>query len=74
MMDRIGGLLGLAFYGVQAVALGGGLAAFAFAGDGAGRAWLRWTAPPMIVLGLALVYGLPAVGALAALWKVFKEG
>jgi len=73
-MDRIGGWLGLAFYGAQAVALGGGLAVMALAGKGAGDAWLRWTAPPMIVLGMALVYGLPAWGAATALWKVFKDG
>ena len=74
MFDRVGGLLGLAFYGAQAVAFVGGLAAFAAFGDAAGRAWLAWTLPPMIVLGMALVYGLPAWGAATALWKVFKDG
>jgi len=74
MFDRIGGLLGLAFYAAQAVALGGGLAVMAFGGKDAGDVWLRWTAPPMIALGMVLVYGLPAVGAAMALWKVFKEG
>ncbi|HUU31480.1 MAG TPA: hypothetical protein VMY69_05205, partial [Phycisphaerae bacterium] len=66
-MERIGGLFGLAFYGTQAMALGGGLIVMAFGGKGAGDAWLRWTAPPMIALGMALVYGLPAWGAATAL-------
>jgi len=74
VFERIGGYLGLAFYAAQAVALGGGLIAFALAGDGAGRAWLRWTLPPMIGLGMAAVYGMTAVGAAMALWKVFREG
>lgn len=72
MMERIGGILGLAFYAAQAVAMGGGLVVRIAGGDG--DAWLGWTVPPMIVLGVALVLGMPAVGAAMALWKVFWEG
>ena len=61
MFERIGGWLALAFYGLQAVALGGGLVVMAAGGKGAGDAWLRWTAPPLIAVAMAL-------------WKVFKEG
>jgi len=74
MFERIGGWLSLAFYGLQAVALGGGLVAFAAGGDAAGRWWLRWTLPPMIAVGMAVVYGMTAVGAAMAMWKVFRDG
>ncbi|HUU32024.1 MAG TPA: hypothetical protein VMY69_08005, partial [Phycisphaerae bacterium] len=74
VFERIGGYLGLAFYAAQAVAMGGGLIAFAGFGEPAGRWWLRWTLPPMIGLGMAAVYGMTAVGAAMALWKVFREG
>ena len=70
-MERIGGLLGLAFYAAQAVALGGGLIVMVVGGNG--DAWLRWTLPPMIGLGVVLVYGLPLVGISAALWRAFWE-
>jgi len=73
-MERIGGCLGAAFYAAQVIAFGGGLIAFVAAGDGAGRAWLRWTALPMIALGMALMFGLPAWGAATAMWKVFRDG
>jgi len=72
--ERIGAHLSVAFYAAQAVALVGGLAAFASFGEAAGRRWLDWTLPPMIALGIALVYVLPAWGAATALWKVFKDG
>ncbi|HUX16935.1 MAG TPA: hypothetical protein VMW52_10720 [Phycisphaerae bacterium] len=65
MFERIGGMIGLAFYAAQVIALGGGLAVMAFGGKGAGEAWLGWTLPPMIGLAMAAVYGLPAVGAVA---------
>ena len=71
MMDRIGGVLGLAFYGTQAVALGGGFVV-GLAGGDMGR-WLRWTLPPMIGLAMALVFALPAVGAAAAMWRVVTD-
>jgi hypothetical protein len=72
MFDRIGGYLGLAFYGAQALALGGGLIVRIAGGDM--NAWLRWWAAPMVGLGVALVLGMPAVGAAMAMWKVFWEG
>jgi hypothetical protein len=74
MFERIGGMIGAAFYAAEAVALGGGLVAFVAAGDGSGRAWMAWTLPPMIALGMALVFALPAWGAATAMWKVFRDG
>ncbi len=71
MFDRIGGLLGLAFYAAQAVAMGGGFVVGLVGGDM--DAWLAWMAPPMIALGVALVIGLPAVGAAMALWRVMTD-
>lgn len=73
MFERIGDVLGLAFYAAQAVALGGGLAAFIFAGDSAGRTWLRWTAPPMIALGMALIYGMSLIGAAMVFWRLLTD-
>lgn len=70
MFGRIGGILGLAFYAAQGVALGGGLIVMVISGKGAGDVWLGWTAPPMVVLGIALVIGLPLVGAAMALWRI----
>ena len=74
MFDRIGGTLGAAFCGVQAVALGPALACYFAGAEAAGRAWLAWTLPPMIGLGMALVFALPAVGAAMAVWEVFRDG
>jgi len=70
MFDRIGGILGLAFYGAQASALCGGFVLYVAGAEGMATAWLRWTAPPTIGLGMALVFALPAVGAAAAMWRV----
>lgn len=73
MFERVGGMLALVFYAAQAVALGGGLAVMALGGKGAGEAWLRWTLPPMIGLGMSAVYGLPLVGAAMAFWKILTN-
>ena len=73
MFERIGGCLGLAFYTAQAVALGGGLVAFVISGDGAGRAWMEWTLPPMIVLGIAVFYGMPLVGTAMVFWRLVTD-
>ena len=54
MFDRIGGILGLAFYGAQASALCGGFVLYVAGAEGMATAWLRWTAPPTIGLALAL--------------------
>ena len=74
MFDRIGGTLGLAFYAAQAVALGGGFVLYLAGTEEAAETWLAWTLPPMIGLGMALVFALPAVGAAMALWEVFRGG
>ena len=73
MFERIGGWLGLGFYAAQAVAMGGGLAAMVFGGEEAGDAWLRWTLPPMIVLGVALMWGMPMVGAAMIFWRLLTD-
>jgi len=69
MMERIGGVLGAAFYGVQALALGGGVAVALAGGDLDG--WFRWTLPPLISLGMVLLIGLPLAGAAKAAWEIF---
>jgi len=71
MFERIGGLLGAAFYAAQAVAMGGGL--IVRIAGGAGDAWLRWTVPPMIALGMVLVLGLPAWGAALVFWRLVTD-
>jgi len=55
MFEKIGGMLGLAFYAAQAVALGGGLVVRIAGGNA--DAWLRWTAPPLIAVAMALCMG-----------------
>jgi len=69
MMDRIGGYLGPAFYAVQAVALGGGFVVALAGGDL--DAWCEWTVPPMIGLGLVLVFGPALAGSAMTAWEIF---
>ena len=71
MFERIGGLLGLAFYAAQAVALGGGLIVRIAGGNG--DVWLRWTVPPMAALGIALMAGMPAWGAALVFWRLVTD-
>ena len=71
--ERIGGMIGMAFYAAQAVAMGGGLAVMVLGGKGAGDAWLRWTVPPMIALGVALMYGMSTVGAVRVFWRLLTD-
>jgi len=73
MFDRIGGILGLAFYGAQASALCGGFVLYVAGAEGMATAWLRWTAPPTIGLALALVFALPAVGAALGFWRLVTD-
>jgi len=73
IFEKIGGMLGLAFYAAQAVALVGGLVAFAAGGRAAGDAWLAWTMPLMVAVSLALVVGMPAVGALQVFWRLVTD-
>ena len=73
MFEKIGGMLGLAFYAAQGLALGGGLAVMVVGGKGAGDAWLRWTLPPLIALGMAAVYGMTLVGAAMAFWRLVTD-
>ena len=74
VFEKVGGILSLAFYAAQAVAMGGGLVVLAIGGKSAGDAWLRWTLPPLIAVAMALVFGMSAVGAAMAMWRVFREG
>ena len=67
MFERVGGVLGAAFYAAQAVAMGGGLVVLAIGGKSAGDAWLRWTLPPLIAVAMALVFGMFAAGAAMAM-------
>jgi len=73
MFERIGGILGLAFYASQATAMGGGLIVTIAGGKGMGEAWLRWTLPPTIGLGIALFFGMATVGAVMAFWRLLTD-
>jgi len=73
MFERAGGMIGAAFYGAQAVALGLAAVLYLAGAEAAARAWLAWTVPPMIGLTMALVFALPAVGAAAAMWRVVTD-
>ena len=73
MFDRIGGILGAAFYAAQGLALGPAVVLYLAGAEAAARAWLAWTLPPMIALALALVFGLPAVGVAMTMWRLMTD-